>query len=123
MNKKDPAVQAAAWKYLEFMLKPENGAKWLLEGSYLPVAKATAQLPEVEKFFADDVAGVLLNPSYQQFKQVDPFAPGPLIGPYSEVGKIIQKSMEGVLLGNGDPDAALTKAESDATAALKRYAG
>ena len=123
VNKKDPAVQAAAWKYLEFMLKPENGSKWLLEGSYLPVAKATAQLPEVEKFFAEDVAGVLLNPSYQQFKQVDPFAPGPLIGPYSEVGKIIQKSMEGVLLGNDDPDAALTKAEADATASLKRYAG
>ena len=123
VNKKDPAVQAAAWKYLQFMLKPENGAKWLLQGSYLPVVKETAQLPEVKKFFKTDLAGVMLDQSYQQFKQVDPFAPGPLIGPYSDVGKAIQKSMEGVLLGNADPDAALTKAQSDATDALKRYAG
>ena len=47
------------------------------------------------------------KPSYDQFKQVDPFAPGPLIGPYSEVGKDIQKSMEGVLLGDADPASTL----------------
>ena len=123
VNRKDPAVQAGAWKYLEFMLKPENGAKWLLQGSYLPLVKATAELPEVKSFFANDVAGVLLKPSYEQFKQVDPFAPGPLIGPYSDVGKDIQKAMEGVLLGGSDPASTLSKAQSDATAALKRYSG
>ena len=123
VKKKDPVQQAAAWKYLEFMLQPENGAKWLLQGSYLPVVKATADLPEVQKFFKTDLAGVMLNASYEQFKQVDPFAPGPLIGPYSEVGLTIQKAMESVRLGSGDPEGTLTKAQSDATAALKRYSG
>ena len=48
---------------------------------------------------------------------------GPLIGPYPAFQKILQGALETVLFKNGDPDAALSKAQKDATALLKDYSG
>ena len=37
LNTSEPAVQAASWKFLRYMLEPENAREWYINGGYLPV--------------------------------------------------------------------------------------
>jgi sn-glycerol 3-phosphate transport system substrate-binding protein len=123
LNSSKPAEQAAAWRFMDFMLQPENAAVWHTSGSYLPVVKAVTDLPQVQAFWRDDLAGVLLQPGVEQFAHADPDLPGPLIGPYSDEATAVQGAMDGVLFTGQKPEAALDDAQTTVTAALERYAG
>jgi sn-glycerol 3-phosphate transport system substrate-binding protein len=96
LNTSSPAQQAAAWKFLEFMLQPDNAKEWHLVGGYLPVVKAV---------------------------QDDPHHPAPLIGPYTDYPDAIQKAMEAVMLDGKDPASALKTAQSAVDTSLQRYEG
>ena len=61
LNTSEPGEQAASWRFLEFMLQPENAKEWHLKGGYLPIVKAVLDDPDVQTFWAEDVAGVLLQ--------------------------------------------------------------
>ena len=63
LNTSEPEQQAASWRFLEFMLDPANAKTWLFSGGYLPVVKAVNDDPEVQAFWTDDLAGVLLFPA------------------------------------------------------------
>jgi len=123
VNRSSKVEQAAAWQFLKFMLRPDIAKQWHIEGSYLPVVKAVADQPDVQKFWTDDLAGVLLKPAVDQFDQADPDRPGPLIGPYPDVATALQDAMDGVLFRHQDVKQSLATASAQVTAALKRYAG
>jgi sn-glycerol 3-phosphate transport system substrate-binding protein len=123
LNTSDPEQQAGAWRFLEFMLDPATAKDWLFGGGYLPVVKAVDADPEVQAFWTDDLTGVLLEPASEQLAAADPDQPGPLIGPYPDVGDIIEAMLESILLEGADIPAALADAQDSATQALERYAG
>lgn len=123
LNTSSPAQQAASWQFLKFMLKPENAKKWHIDGGYLPVVKSIINDPAIQEFQKTDLGGNLLKPAVDQLATADPDRSGPLIGPYPAFQKILQGALETVLFKNGDPDAALSKAQKDATALLKDYNG
>src|SRR5690606_14118443 len=56
------AEVAASSAFMEFIIQPENGKIWHLRGGYLPVVKVVEDAPEVQVFWDDDLAGVLLQP-------------------------------------------------------------
>ena len=123
VNKAKPAAQAGGWKFLQYMLQPAQAKAWHIDAGYLPTVKAVADDPAVQKFWSDTLAGVLVKPAVEQLQQADPDQPGPLIGPYPDFDDIVSKMMQGVLL-NGKPiDQSLARAQTQATATLKRYAG
>jgi len=117
-----PAEQAGAWRFLEFMLQPENAQAWHIQGSYLPIVKSVQDEPAVQAFWADEVAGVLLKPAVDQLSAADPDKPGPLIGPYIDFADEVQGGIESVLLGGADVESALSTAEQNVTSSLERYA-
>jgi sn-glycerol 3-phosphate transport system substrate-binding protein len=123
LNTSSPAQQAASWKYLEFMLQPENAAEWHLKGGYLPIVKAAQEDPDVTSFWEHDMAGLLLHTAVEQLDQADPDNPSPLIGPYSDYVDAVQRAMEDVLLNGKDPASALQTAQDTVTEALQRYEG
>ncbi|MCU1454759.1 MAG: putative glycerol-3-phosphate transporter subunit periplasmic-binding component of superfamily [Acidimicrobiales bacterium] len=123
LNTSSPATQAASWKFLQFMLRPDNAKRWYLVGSYQPILRATANEPDVQTFWQTDVAGVLLKPAYQQFVGADPKQPQPLIGPSQDFTPIIEKMLDSVLLSGADPANALARAQADATKLLQDYNG
>jgi sn-glycerol 3-phosphate transport system substrate-binding protein len=123
LNAGDPAQQAGAWEFLKFMLEPENAREWYVNGGYLPVDPAIYQDPQVQAFAQDTMAGILLQPSYDQITSADPDNPGPLIGPYSDVGETIESAMEAVILDGADPADRLQSANDEVTELLQRYAG
>jgi len=123
LNTAPPEAQAAAWRFLRFMLEPENGQEWFTQGGYLPVNPAVYDEPEVEAFARDDVAGVLLQASANQLRNANPDEPGPLIGPYPDFGDTLESALESVVLEGADPAQALGQADEALTRVLERYAG
>ncbi len=123
LNASEPEVQAASWKFLRFMLEPENAREWYINGGYLPVDPRIYEDPAVQAFAQDDASGVLLQASYDQITSADPDKPGPLIGPYKDVGDAVEAAMESVILDGADPAEALGSANDKVTQALQRYAG
>jgi sn-glycerol 3-phosphate transport system substrate-binding protein len=117
-----PEQQAGAWRFLEFMLRPDNAKAWHLNGSYLPIVKSVQDEPDVEAFWADDVAGVLLKPAVDQLSDADPDKPGPLIGPYPDFVDQLENAIESVLLAGTDESGALASAQASVTESLQRYA-
>jgi sn-glycerol 3-phosphate transport system substrate-binding protein len=123
LNTSSPAQQAASWKYLQFMLQPENAAEWHINGGYLPIVKDAQEDPEVTSFWEHDMAGLLLHTAVEQLDAADPDNPSPLIGPYTDYADAVQRAMEGVLLDGQDADTALRSAQDTVTEALQRYEG
>jgi sn-glycerol 3-phosphate transport system substrate-binding protein len=123
VNTAPAAEQAGGWKFLEFMLQPENAKEWHLRGSYLPIIKSVADEPDVQAFWNDQVAGVLIKPAVDQLAAADPDQPGPLIGPYTDFTDNLENAIEGVLLSGDDVGSALSTAQDEVTQSLERYAG
>jgi sn-glycerol 3-phosphate transport system substrate-binding protein len=123
LNTSDPAQQAASWAFMRFMLQPENAKAWHFNGSYLPAVKAVEDEPEVQAFWQDDLAGVLLQPAVEQLADADPDQPGPLIGPYPDETDVLEAAMEGILLNDQDISTTLADAQASVTESLERYAG
>jgi sn-glycerol 3-phosphate transport system substrate-binding protein len=121
LNTSDPAQQAASWQFLKFMLQPENAKEWHLNGGYLPIVKSVQDEPDVQAFWQDDVAGVLLFPAVEQLSEADPDQPGPLIGPYVDESNAIEDALDGVLFDGQDVGSALSTAQETVTESLERY--
>jgi sn-glycerol 3-phosphate transport system substrate-binding protein len=123
LNTSEPAQQAASWKFLEFMLQPENAKVWHFSGGYLPIVKAVKDDPEVQAFWQNDLAGALLHTAVEQLADADPDHPGPLIGPYVDEALAIENALDAVLFDNQDVTESLARAQDEVTEALERYAG
>ena len=123
LNKGKPEVQAASWEFAKFMLQPENAAYWNLNGGYLPMVKAATQLPELQEYWENDLAGQMSKVSYEQLSAVDVFQPGPLIGPYTAWSDGVEKMWDSTLLGNTSPADALSSGEKATTRVLEDYNG
>lgn len=123
LNSSDPAQQAASWRFLQFMLQPENATEWHMVGAYLPIVTAVQEDPAVQQFWRDDLGGLLLHTGFEQLADADPDQPGPLIGPYVDFTDTIERTLESILLDGAGIESSLSSAESDVTASLERYAG
>lgn len=123
LNTSEPVEQAGSWTFLEFMLQPENAQMWHINGGYLPVVKAVQDQPEVQAFWTDDLAGVLLQPAVEQLADADPDQPGPLIGPYPDESEALQGAMEAILFDGADIPSTLQDAQDTVTESLERYSG
>jgi sn-glycerol 3-phosphate transport system substrate-binding protein len=123
LNSSDPAQQAASWRFLQFMLQPENAIEWHTVGAYLPIVTAVEDDPAVQRFWQDDIGGLLLHTGFEQLEAADPDRPGPLIGPYVDFTDTVERTLESVMLDGAGVDSSLASAESDITESLERYAG
>lgn len=123
LNTGDPHHQAASWRFLRFMLEPENAKRWHVDGGYLPVLDDIVDDPDVVEHQRSDLAGLLVAPSAAQLAVADPGRAGPLIGPYTDYKDAVQGAMERVLFGDDEPAEALARAQRDVDGALDAYNG
>jgi sn-glycerol 3-phosphate transport system substrate-binding protein len=123
LNTSEPAQQAASWEFLQYMLRPEVAKVWHMNGAYLPIVKAVEDDPEVQAFWANQLAGVLLKPAVDQLAAADPDHPGPLIGPYVDEALAVENALDAVLFDNQDVAESLAHAQDQVTQSLERYAG
>jgi sn-glycerol 3-phosphate transport system substrate-binding protein len=123
LNSSDPAQQAGAWKFLQFMLQPENAREWHTVGAYLPIVTSVKDDPDVQRFWREDLGGLLLHTGFEQLQDANPEQPGPLIGPYVDFTDTVERMFEAVMLDGADIDDSLRSAQEDVTTSLERYSG
>ena len=112
--------QEAAWKFIKWLMEPEQQAEWYFGSGYLPVNSKAFELPAAREMEA----------KYPQFKiagdlyraaSVSPAPPGPLLGPQLDVAEIIRRAVEEMLVGNKDPIDAINDAADEANDIVQEY--
>ena len=98
MSARPEAERDAAWKFIKWLVEPEQQAEWFAGSGYLPVRNSAYDLPAAKDIIA----------SYPQFQlPVDLFAKtatttaalGPLLGPFQQVRDAVTDAIESMLSG------------------------
>jgi sn-glycerol 3-phosphate transport system substrate-binding protein len=120
MSGRPQAEQDAAWKFIKWLVEPEQQAEWFAGSGYLPVRNSAYDLPAAKDIIAQ----------YPEFQvPVDLFkktatttaALGPLLGPFQQVRDAVRGAIESMLSGGASPDDAMEAAVKNANAAISDY--
>jgi sn-glycerol 3-phosphate transport system substrate-binding protein len=120
MSSRPEPERDAAWKFIKWLVEPEQQAEWFAGSGYLPVRSSAYELPAAQDIIA----------KYPYFQvPADLFAKtatttaalGPLIGPFQQVRDAVTEAIESMLSGNAGPDEALDGAVKTANEAMSEY--
>jgi len=112
--------QEAAWKFVKWLLEPEQQAEWFAGSGYLPVRVSAYDLPAAQSAIAEyplfslPVDLFLETPSTQE-------SLGPLLGPMRDVREVVATAMEETVVGSRDPIEALDAAAAEANDIIEDY--
>jgi sn-glycerol 3-phosphate transport system substrate-binding protein len=119
-NGRPEAEQEAAWKFIKWLLEPEQQAEWFAGSGYLPVRLSAYDLPAAKDAVAE----------YPLFSiPIDLFlkAPateaslGPLLGPFRDVREAVTTAWEETVVGSKDPVEAIQDAAAEADQIIESY--
>jgi sn-glycerol 3-phosphate transport system substrate-binding protein len=120
LNRRPQEEQEAAWKFVKWLMEPEQQAEWFAGSGFLPVNHAALDLPA-----AKDV--VAKYPLFQVLLDIYLNRPAttagqfPVLGPFWQVREAVYKGVERMLSGQQDPDRALEGAEAEANRIIDEY--
>ena len=112
--------QGAAWKFIKWLVEPEQQAEWYAGSGWVPVNVKAQEQPAAKEVEA----------KYPQFKvavdlyQAAPSTPaslGPLLGPLIDVRQIVARAIEEMLVSDKDPIAAINDAAKEANDLIQEY--
>jgi sn-glycerol 3-phosphate transport system substrate-binding protein len=120
MSSRPEAERDAAWKFIKWLVEPEQQAEWFAGSGYLPVRNSAYDLPAAKDIIA----------KYPEFQiPADLFAKtatttaalGPLLGPFQQVRDAVRAAIESMLSGSASPDEAMETAVKKGNAAIEDY--
>jgi sn-glycerol 3-phosphate transport system substrate-binding protein len=120
LNQRPEKEQEAAWKYIKYLVEPQQQADWYSGSGYFPMRISAYELPAAKEVEA----------KYPAFRTaVDPFlatastraTQGALLGNFVDVRVIVQDALEEMILKSKDPGQALDDAAQEATEAIQDY--
>jgi ABC-type glycerol-3-phosphate transport system substrate-binding protein len=120
VNKSSPAKQAASWKFLKFLLQPENVTTWAIATGYIPIRQSSADSSEMKSYWAE-------NPGFkvaydQLLSGRDTIASaGSVIGNNKGARDEVRDAVNSMFLDGTSPKDALKAAVDGATAAIDDY--
>jgi sn-glycerol 3-phosphate transport system substrate-binding protein len=119
-NLRPEEEQQAAWKFIKWLMEPEQQAEWFAGSGYLPASRAALDLPVakdvVAKYPLFQVALDLYSSS-----PTTPAALGALLGPFWQVREALNTGVEAMLAGAKDPDQALEDAAAESNGVIEDY--
>ncbi|HET9733262.1 MAG TPA: ABC transporter substrate-binding protein [Acidimicrobiales bacterium] len=117
---KDPAKQAAAWKFMTFLDQPDSQAYWAAHTGYVPVRQSSAAQSVLKAAWASEPG---LQVAYQQLLDggSGPAASGPVIGAYNDVRAAVLNAEQSMYLSGVAPQKALDAAKAAADQAITGY--
>jgi len=112
--------QEAAWKFIKWLMEPEQQAEWFAGSGCVPVSRSAVNLPAakdiVAKYPLFQVAlDLYLNAA------ANPATEGTILGPFQKVREAIFRGVEEMLSGIKNPQQALDDAAANANDAIKEY--
>jgi sn-glycerol 3-phosphate transport system substrate-binding protein len=120
INLRPEREQEAAWKFIKWLMEPEQQAEWFAGSGYLPVTHSAIDQPA-----AKDVVA-----KYPQFQvpldlylesPTTPAALGAVLGPFYQVREALYEGIEAMLSGAKDPGQALEDAAARANQIIEEY--
>jgi len=117
---KPTAEKEATWKFVQWLVQPEQQATWHVATGYYPVRKESYTLQSVvdntKKYPQFTTAVNQLRDSKRT-----PATSGTIMGPFTQVRQYINTAIEETLIGRSTAKAALDKATGDINQALELY--
>jgi sn-glycerol 3-phosphate transport system substrate-binding protein len=120
LNLRPEREQEAGWKFIKWLMEPEQQAEWFAGSGYLPVSHSAVDQPA-----AKDIIGqyplfqVPLNLYVEA--PATPTGLGALLGPFRKVREPLDRAVEAMLSGAKDPDQALEDAATEDNQIIKEY--
>ena len=120
LNVRPKEEQEAAWKFIKWLMEPEQQAEWFAGSGYLPVSRSSVDLPAAQ----DAVARYPLFREALDLYLNAPATPATLmaaLGPFQKVREAVYTGVEEMLSGAKDPEQALKDAAPNANEAIAEY--
>jgi len=120
LNQRPEEEQEAAWKYVKYLVEPQQQAEWYSGTGYFPMRVSAYDLPAAKEVEA----------KYPHFRvAVDQFLKAPsnratqgaLLGNFVDVRVIVQRAAEEMILRSKDPGQTLDNAAKEVTEAIQDY--
>ena len=112
--------QEAAWKFIKWLLEPEQQAEWFAGSGCLPVRLSAYDLPAAQSVMTE-------YPHFRLPVELVRGTPwtqaslGPLLGPFWEVREVVATAIEETVVGSKDPIEALDDAAAEANDIIEDY--
>jgi len=119
-NVRPKEEQEAAWKFIKWLMGPEQQAEWFAGSGYLPVSRSAVDLPAAQDVLA---RYPLFQVAFDLYLNApaNPATEGTILGPLQKVREAIFRGVEEMLSGIKDPEQALEDAAAGANEAIKEY--
>jgi sn-glycerol 3-phosphate transport system substrate-binding protein len=120
LNLRPKEEQEAAWKFIKWLMEPEQQAEWFAGSGYLPVSRSSVDLPAAQDIVAQ-------YPLFQVALDLYLNAPATsaslmaALGPHQKVNEAVYTGVEEMLSGAKDPEQALEDAAATANEAIAEY--
>jgi len=120
LNERPQEEQEAAWKFIRWLMEPEQQAEWFAGSGQLPVSRSSVDLPAAREVVAQYP---LFETALELYLGVpaNPASLGAILGPFPEVREAIEDGAEQMLVGGRDPIEALQDAAERANQAIEKY--
>ncbi len=115
-----PARRAAAWRFIKYLVSPEQLIRLHLETGYVPIRKSVAASPAVQERWRRDPA---YRTAYDQLVNgpATLATTGPVIGDFGSVRAAVVDGITSMLTTGTSPRDALAETQKKADAAIQAY--
>jgi len=104
----------ATWKFLKWLLSPENCIRWTTGTGYVPIRKSILDSPEIQNLFQQ-------HPQYKAgFEQLDIATAYPHFWEMGLMDSLFRQAIEKVELGEATPKDALDEAAAELIKEMKK---
>jgi sn-glycerol 3-phosphate transport system substrate-binding protein len=115
------AEQEAAWKFIKYLVQPEQQARWYAGSGYFPIRRDAFDEPAAKEAEAQ-YPYLSVAPKQLQEGARNRATQGAIVGPFARIrSDAVIPAIESMILTGTSPDDAIDKAASDATELIKQY--
>ena len=120
LNSHPREEQEAAWKFVKWLVEPEQQAEWFAGSGWIPANVKALELPAAKEVEAKD-------PQFKIAADLCLSAPstttavGALLGPFAAIREAVVRGIEEMVVGGKDPIAAVNDAAKEANDLLQDY--
>jgi len=120
LNLRPEREQEAAWKFIKWLMEPEQQAEWFAGSGYLLVNHKAVDQPAAKGIIAEYPLFQVPLDLYLK-APATPTGLGALLGPFRQVREPINQAVEAMLSGAKDPDQALEDAATEDNQIIQDY--
>lgn len=118
-SRSSPARQAAAWRFVKFLVAPEQITSLATHTGFVPIRRSSVRSAAVQRFWREHPEFKV--PYDQLVAPGAPSADGAVIGDYEGVREAVRDGIVEMLGGGRSPAEALRRAQVRADAAIRGY--